>query len=65
MNLKKLRRLRKEKKLTIAAMSEVMGYKSQATYWKKEHGNISISLLEAEKISAVLGKSVDEIFFSN
>lgn len=54
---------RKEKGLTIRDMSVILGLKAPSSYWKKEHGDVIFSLDEAKKVSIVLGKSLEELFF--
>lgn len=59
-----LRNIRKKRKVSIAEMSKVLGFKSKSTYCKKELGYVPISLNEAKKISDFFGQSVDDIFFT-
>ena len=54
---------RKEKGLTIRDMAVLLGLKAPSSYWKKEHGDVIFSLDEAKKVSIVLGKSLEELFF--
>lgn len=60
-----LRKLRKEHNVSIAVMSDFLGFKTKSAYCKKELGRVPFSLNEAKKISDFLGKSIDEIFFTN
>jgi DNA-binding XRE family transcriptional regulator len=60
-------------KLNLAKLRKVHGYTgdymanllsiTKATYSKKENGNIKISLEEANVISKLFNKSIEEIFF--
>lgn len=60
-----LRKMRKERNISVADMAQLLGFKSNSSYCKKELGYIPISLEEARKISEYFGKSVEEIFFTN
>jgi len=60
----RLREIRQNKGYTCESMAEAMGL-TKATYSKKERGQITMTLEDAEKISAILGSSVDEIFFAD
>lgn len=59
-----LRKIRQAKGFTCENMAEQMGL-TKATYSKKERGQITMTLDDANKISNILGSSVDEIFFAN
>lgn len=63
--LERLRKLRKERNVSIAEMSMLLGFKTQSAYCKKELGYVPLSLNEARVISDFFGKSIDEIFFTN
>lgn len=61
----RLRELRKEKGLTCEDMAKLLGLDTKAAYSKKELGRTKFSLDDARKVSRVLGKSIDDIFFTN
>lgn len=61
----RLRAIRKERGLTCEDMAKVLGLETRAGYSKKELGQTAFSLKDAKKVSEVLGKSVDEIFFED
>lgn len=60
--LDRLKKLRLESGFSCQQMAEQMGL-TKATYYKKEQGQIKISLFDAKKISNILGHSIDNIFF--
>ena len=62
--LERLKQLRIKSGLTCQQMAKQMGL-TKATYYKKEQGQIKISLFDAKKISNILGHSIDNIFFSS
>lgn len=62
--LERLKKLRLKSGFTCQQMADKMGL-TKGTYYKKEHGQIKISLLDAKKISSILGYSVDDIFFTS
>lgn len=62
--LERLKQLRLEAGLTYQQMAKQLGL-TKATYYKKEHGRIKISLSDAQKISKILGHSIDNIFFTS
>lgn len=59
-----LRNLRKERKISIAKMASILGFKAKSAYCKRELGHVPFSLTEAKCISDLLGKSIDDIFFA-
>ena len=61
----RLRELRKEKGLTCEDMAKLLGLDTKAAYSKKELGRTKFSLDDARQVSRVLGKSIDDIFFTN
>lgn len=61
----RLRELRKRKGLTCEDMANCLGLDTKGAYSKKELGRTKFSLDDARKISRVLGKSIDDIFFAN
>ena len=62
---KQLREKRQERNITVKEMAELLGYKSDSTYSKKERGEIAITVDEAKKICLILNCSMDDIFFRN
>lgn len=62
--LERLKELREKKNITVTQMSEMLGYKTAAAYWKKENGMSNINIAEAGKIAEILGCTVDDIFFN-
>ena len=58
----RLKELRKSKGYTCAQMAKILGF-TKATYSKKERGQMTITLLDAHKISMALGETIDNIFF--
>ena len=61
--LRRLKGLRVEKGLTQKEMASLIGMPS-SSYSRKENGDNQFTLQEAYKISQVLEKTVDEIFFT-
>ena len=61
----RLRELRKERGLTCEDMAKLLGLDTKAAYSKKERGRTKFSLDDARKVSCALGKSIDDIFFTN
>ena len=62
---KQLREKRQERNITVKEMAELLGYKSDSTYSKKERGEIAITVDEAKKICLILNCTMDDIFFRN
>lgn len=60
----KLREIRQTRGYTCDYMAKTMGL-TKATYSKKERGQITMTLEDAEKISNILECSVEEIFFAD
>lgn len=58
------KKLRKERKLTLKDMGEVLGYKSTKIYFNIEHGQKSITLDELEKLCEIFGVKIG-IFFEH
>lgn len=56
--------IREGKKISIKTVSEETGLSLRYLYFI-ENGQRSPSMKAAKKISTVLGKSIDEIFFTN
>ena len=63
-NLRRLRGLRVEHDLTQEEFASWIGMPI-STYRKKELGLSPLQLEEAYKISQLLGKSIEDIFFKN
>lgn len=62
MPAKNLRAVRRSRDITGKDMKELLGYKSNATYYKKEGGSCRFTVEEALTIARYLGKSVEELF---
>lgn len=60
----KLREIRKSKKISGHELAKVLGYKSPATYYKKEKGNIPLTYEEMKIISEYLKTPANDIFFT-
>ena len=61
---KKLQEIRKSQGRTCEQMAQELGC-TKGTYNKKERGQITMTLADAKKISRILDKSIDYIFFEN
>ena len=57
----KLREMRQAKGFSCAYMADKLGF-TKSTYHKKECGQIVMTLKDAQTISVVLNKSIDDIF---
>lgn len=55
---------RKEKQYTLEEMAKYLGI-SKSSYYKKEIGEIKISLAEAKKLADFFETNIEELFFSN
>lgn len=60
-----LRRLRTEAGITCEQMAEYMGLETKSAYSKKELGQTRFTLAEARKVSEILGKSIEDIFYAD
>ncbi len=60
----KLREIRKSKKISGHDLAKVLGYKSPATYYKKEKGEIPLTYEEMKIISEYLKTPANDIFFT-
>lgn len=60
-----LRTIRKNLNVSAEEMAELLGLKTKGAYYKKENGDSKISIEEAKIIAVKLGKSIEEIFFTN
>ena len=63
--ISELKNIRKQKKISGHELAKVLGYKSPATYYKKENGIIPITYKEMKIISEYLKESPEKIFFKN
>ncbi len=61
--MNRLKEFRLEKKLSQAYVANKLGM-SKANYSKKENGLVKITIAEAKKLSVVLDKPIDSIFFT-
>jgi putative transcriptional regulator len=64
MTTERLKMLRRSKGYTCQAMAEKLGI-TKSTYNKKENGKMTISLCDAQKISKILERGIDDIFFTS
>lgn len=64
MTINRLKSLRLAKGYSCQKMADKMGI-TKSTYNKKENGKMSLSLIDARKISGILGRSIDDIFFTD
>ena len=62
-NLRRLKGIRVEQNLTQEELAKLIKMPI-STYRRKENGESSITLDEAFKISKILGKNIEEIFFT-
>lgn len=56
-----LKDMRKEKGRTLQEMAGILGLKTASAYFKKESGNVPLSLEEAVILAEFFDKSVEEI----
>lgn len=63
-NLRRLKGIRVEQNLTQEELAKLIKMPI-STYRRKENGESSITLDEAFKISKILGKNIEEIFFTS
>lgn len=57
-----LRETRKNKNISVIQLTLVLGLKTTGTYYKKEQGNVPITIEEAKKLSKILGVSIEKLF---
>ena len=57
-----LRKLRKEKKIKVSQICEILDLKVDSAYYKKESGRVPIKLEEGLKIAKLFNMSIEEIF---
>lgn len=61
--MSEVKNLRKENNMTQFEVSDILGI-SVPNYSKKENGIVKFSLQEAEKLSILFNKSIEDIFFA-
>lgn len=61
--MNELRKKRKEKKLTLEDVAKELGT-TKSNYYKKECGQIKVSISEAFKLAKIYDTTVDELFFN-
>lgn len=61
-NLKKIRRLRKQKKLTQLYMAQKLGYESDVGYHYLETGRCKIKAEQLDVIASEFGVSTDDLY---
>lgn len=61
---KNLLNKRKKNKYTLEEMAKYLGI-SKSSYYKKEIGEIKISLVEAKKLAVFFEITIEELFFNN
>lgn len=57
-----LRETRKNKNISVIKLTLALGLKTTGTYYKKEQGNVPITIEEAKKLSKILGVSIEKLF---
>lgn len=57
-----LRDTRKSKNISVIELTLALGLKTTGTYYKKEQGNVPITIEEAKKLSKILGVSIEKLF---
>ena len=63
-NLEKIKRLRKEKSISIEKMSQMVGYESPNGYYYIEKGRVKCPAETLSRIADVLGVPITELFFT-
>lgn len=61
----RLKRVRKEARVTCDEMATLLGLQTRGGYYKKENGDVPFTLEEAQKVARKFDMTVDEIFFEN
>lgn len=59
----KLKEARKERGFSQEYMATELGFSGKSGYNMLENGNIQVSLERAKKISEILEKTIEELFF--
>ncbi|MED2984198.1 helix-turn-helix transcriptional regulator [Bacillus thuringiensis] len=62
-NLKKIRDLRKEQKITLEEMSKILGYDSPNGYHYIEKGRSKFSAEALAQVADILKVTIDSLFF--
>lgn len=57
-----LREMRKLQDVSVVDIVKKLGFRTTGTYYKKEQGNIPITIEEAKKLSKMLHTSMDKLF---
>lgn len=60
---KRLRKIRNELNITAREMANLLGLKTENAYYKKESGQIKISVEEAKIIAGRIGRPIEDVFF--
>ena len=58
----KLRKKRLMDNTEVEILTELLGLKTKAAYYKKESGNVKFSLEEAKKIAKYYNEPIEKIF---
>jgi transcriptional regulator with XRE-family HTH domain len=58
-----LKEMRKSKKISGYELAKALGFKSPATYYKKEKGELPLTYKEMKKIAEYLNEPAVDIFF--
>lgn len=62
-DLDKIKRLRKTKKLSLSEMSTMLGYESPNGYHNLEKGRVKFPAEALAKVANIFGVEIDELFF--
>lgn len=65
LDIEKLKRLRKEKKIKVKDMARMLGYESYQGYYKVEKGIRKISIEKLIKISQILGVDIKDLILED
>jgi len=63
--MNKIRKIRKEKNISVEEIMKHLGINTFATYYRKETGIIKYSLDEAKLLSDLFEMSIEELFFDS
>ena len=63
--ISKLRKIRKSQKISGHKLAKILGYKSPATYYKKEKGELPLTYNEMKIIADYLQMPAEKIFFGD
>ena len=61
----KLKEIRVKEKVTCEQLANLLGFKTNGAYHKKEQGNVPFTLEEAKIIADYFKKEINDIFFEN